>query len=138
MKHVVWLLILALPLSACAAPFPANPAEQEISPPLMVIPVYPGSIGWSEEVPGVNQESEKAQTFSYLANAVQYETLVEFYKEEMDRTGWELMEKSVDQKTDSAELMFTHSKTVAHIQIIPWTANSYLVYIVFYEEPVFE
>ena len=56
----------------------------------------------------------------------------------MTNDGWELLQKSEDRKTNSAELMFARSKTVAHIQMIPWTANSYLVYVVLYEDPVLE
>jgi hypothetical protein len=138
MKHAVRLLMLALFVSACATFSPVTPANHGLYPELTGIPVYPGSLGWSQGIPGVNQESETSQTFSYIAKVSKHRTLLEFYEEKMADEGWEVLEKSEDLKTNNAELMFARSKTVAHIQMIPWTANSYLVYVVLYEDPVLE
>ena len=138
MKRAVWLLVLASVMSACATPVTLAPADDELQLELSLIPVYPESMGWNKGIPGVNQESETSQTFSYIAKVFKYKTLMKFYEQEMTDNGWEVLEKSEDSKTNSAELMFAKSKTVAHIQMIPWTANSYLVYVVFYEEPVLE
>ena len=138
MKRAVWLLVLASVVSACATPVTLATVDNELQPELSLIPVYPELMGWNKEIPGVNQESETSQTFSYIAKVFKYKTLMKFYEQEMTDNGWELLEKSEDSKTNSAELMFAKSKTVAHIQMIPWTANSFLVYVVFYEEPVLE
>jgi hypothetical protein len=138
MKQAARLLALILLLSACAVQFAPSPVAHELQPALSAIPVYPEAGGWNKGILGVNQESETSQTFSYTVNVFKYKTLVNFYEEEMVNKGWELLLKSEDSKTNSAELMFARSKTVAHIQMIPWTANSYLVYVVFYEDPVLE
>lgn len=66
------------------------------------------------------------------------ETLVDFYEEEMLDDRWELLQRGEDHKTASADLMFSRSKTVAHIQMLPQTANSYLVSVIFYDDPVLE
>lgn len=130
------LLAFAFMLLSCRAqPTPAA-TSIEVHPALADIPVYPESVGWYEGIPGVNERQAKHQTYSYIANVFKYETLVEFYEDKMSSNGWELLQKSKDSKTKSAELMFTRSKTVAHIQIIPWTANSYLVCVVFYDDPI--
>ena len=136
MKPIVWLLVLASLFSACDTR--VTPVDREMQPDPRTIPVYPESMGWNEGIPGLNQESETSQTYSYMASVFKYKTLVKFYEEEMTEDGWELLQKSEDSKTNSAELMFARSKTVAHIQMIPWTANSYLVYVVFYVDPVLE
>ena len=138
MHQVVSFLVLALLLSACSTLSTSTPVDNELPPDLRAIPIYPQSMGWNKGIPGVNQESENCQTFSYVASVFKYKTLMKFYEEEMTNDGWEILGKSEDSKTKSAEIMFARSKTVAHIQMIPWTANSYLVYVVLYEEPVLE
>jgi hypothetical protein len=138
MKQAVRLLVLVTLLTACSTLSTLTPAEEELPPKLSLIPVYPESVGWSRGIPGINQESETSQTFSYAAKVFKYKTLMTFYEEKMSDGGWELLQKSEDRKTNSAELMFARSKTVAHIQMIPWTADSYLVYVVLYEDPVLE
>jgi hypothetical protein len=138
MKQAAWLLVLASFLSACSTLSPLTGTDHEMPPDLSIIPVYPESTGWSKGIPGVNQESETSQTFSYTAKVFKYKTLMKFYEEKMADDGWELLQKSEGRKTNSAELMFARSKTLAHIQMIPWTVNSYLVYVVLYEEPVLE
>lgn len=128
----ICFLIFVSILSACAASPTPIAVENEVHPELKNIPVYPESTAWSEGIPDVNRQ-EELQTYSYIANVSEYETLVEFYEDKMSSDGWELLEKSEYSKTKSAGLMFTRSKTVAHIQMIPWTTNSYLVYVVFYD-----
>lgn len=136
MRQAIRFLILALLLSACNTLFTSTVVDNDLPPDLKAIPIYPKSMGWNRGIPGVNQESETCQTFSYVASVFKYKTLLKFYEEEMTNNGWEILGKSEDSKTRSAEIMFARSKTVAHIQMIPWTANSYLVYVVLYEDPV--
>jgi hypothetical protein len=138
-KRTRWILIVVLFISACRAePSATLPVENEIHPELKNIPLYPGSTAWREGIPGVSQQAQKFQIYSYEANVFKYETLMEFYEEEMLKTGWELLYKTKEGKTKTADLMFAKAKTVAHIQVIPWTANSYLVSVVFYDDPVLE
>ena len=139
MKSTLWILIVMLLISGCRAePSSTPPAENEIHPELKNIPVYPGSTAWSEGIPGVRQQAEKFQSYSYEAKIFKYETLMEFYEDEMSKPEWGLLYTSEDRKIKSADLMYAKAKTVAHIQIIPWTANSYLVSVVFYDDPVLE
>lgn len=139
MKSTLWILITILVISGCRAGPPATPsAENKIHPELKNIPLYPGSTAWSEGIQGVSNQVEKYQTYSYYANVFKYETLLGFYEDEMPKNEWELLYKDKDGKTKTAALMFAKAKTVAHIQIIPWTLNSYLVYVVFYDDPVLE
>jgi hypothetical protein len=132
------LLLFAFLLLSCHSQTTPTALKKEIHPALADIPVYAGSTAWREGIPGFNERQAEHQTYSYIANVFKYETLVEFYEDKMSSDGWELLQKSKDSKTNSAELMFTRSKTVAHIQMIPWTANSYLVYVVFYDDPILE
>ena len=126
-------------VSGCGTELSPTPsAENEIHPELKNIPLYPGSTAWSEGIPRVSRQFEKFQTYSYIANVFKYETLVEFYEDEMSKPEWELLYRSEDRKTKTADLMYAKAKTVAHIQIIPWTTNSYLVSVVFYDDPVLE
>ena len=141
---VICLSILVLILSACVRPFtPASketvtPVKSHIRPELEDIPVYPGSSAWREGIPGITELPENLKTYSYVANVFNYETLAEFYEENMADAGWDLLQRSEDRKTRSADLMFSRDKTVAHFQMIPWTANSYLVGVIFYDEPAME
>jgi hypothetical protein len=124
-------------LLSCNTPPTPTITKTEVHPALADIPVYPDSPAWREGIPGVKQR-EGFQIYSYIANVFKYETLMEFYAAEMPNNGWELLYKSSASKTQNAELMFTRSKTVAHIQMGPWTANSYLVYVIFYDDPILE
>lgn len=141
---MICLLIAVLILSACvrlfipAAKQTAIPDKNEIHPELANIPIYPDSPAWTEGMPGMDRSPKKLKTYSYVANVFKYETLMEFYKENMTGAGWELFQEGQDSKTKSADLMFSKNRTVAHLQIIPWTANSYLVSVVFYDEPALE
>ena len=133
-----WLLALVLLLSACRSQTGPTPiAAPEVHPELQNFPLYPGAKGWMIGFPGVDTP-EGHEVYSYPVEVFQLKTLVEFYEEEMPTAGWELLQKSDENKTKSAGLMFTKSKTVAHIQMIPWAADSYLVYVVFYDDPVFD
>ena len=126
-------------VSSCRTePSPTPSPENEIHPELKNIPLYPGSTAWSEGIPGVSGQAEKFQSYSYEANVFKYETLMEFYEDEMPKTGWDLLLKQKDGKTKSATLMYAKAKTVAQIQMIPRMANSYLVTVVFYDDPVLE
>jgi hypothetical protein len=139
MRHTgLQLLLFAFLLLSCHSQTTPTALKKEIHPALADIPVYAGSTAWREGIPDFNEQQAKYQTYSYIANVFKYETLMEFYEAKMPNHEWKLLEKSKDNKTRSAELMFTRSKTVAHIQMIPWTANSYLVYVVFYDDPVLE
>lgn len=139
MKSTLWILIVTLFIAGCGTePSPTPPAENEIHPELNNIPLYPGSAAWIEGIPGLSQQVDKFQSYSYIANVFKYETLMEFYQDEMSKPEWELLYTSEDRKIKTADLMYAKAKTVAHIQIIPWTANSYLVTVVFYDDPVLE
>lgn len=139
MRHTrLQLLLFVFLLLSCRSQTTPTALKKEIHAALADIPVYPGSTAWREGIPGFNEQQAKYQTYSYIANVLKYKTLMEFYEAEMPNHEWELLEKSKDNKTRSAELMFTRSKTVAHIQMIPWTASSYLVWVIFYDDPILE
>jgi hypothetical protein len=141
---VICLSILVLILSACVRPFtPASketvtPDKSQIHPELENIPIYPGSTAWREGIAGIEELPDYLNTYSYVANVFRYQSLVKFYEENMADAGWDLLQKSEDRKARSAELMFSKGETVAHLQMTPWTANSYLVGVVFYDEPAIE
>ena len=139
MKCILWILMTILLVSGCRRESsPILSAETEIHPELKNIPLYPGSTAWNEGIPGISGQAEKFQSYSYEANVFKYETLMEFYEDEMSKTGWELLQKEADRKTKTAALMFAKAKTVAHIQMTPRMASSYLVTVVFYDDPVLE
>jgi hypothetical protein len=139
MRNTLWILIVTLLVSGCRAePSPTASTEKGIHPELKNIPLYPGSATWSEGIPGASQQVEKFKSYSYIANVFKYETLMEFYEDEMSKPEWELLYTSEDRKIKTADLMYAKAKTVAQIQIISWTANSYLVTVVLYDDPVFE
>lgn len=141
---VICVLIAVLILSACVRPFSPTPNEMvlpdqsEIHPALENIPVFPGSTAWTEGIPGMDGSPKSLKTYSYVVNVFKHKTLMKFYEEEMTDDGWETLGKREDSKTKSADVMFSKDKTVAHFQMIPWTANSYLVGVVFYDEPATE
>ena len=135
MKITTYFLAVVLFLSACHTQTPSIPVENEVHPELQNIPVYPDSKGWARGVPGVDTP-QGHEVYSYPVEVFLLKTLVDFYEEQMPIAGWELLQKSEDSQTKSASLMFAKSKTVADIQIIPWTMNSYLVSVVFYDDPV--
>jgi hypothetical protein len=134
----VCLLILTLSLSACILVATPTRNKSETHSELTNIPVYPGSTAWMEGIPGVDHLPKKLKTYSYFAKVFKYETLVEFYEEKLPDTGWELFEKSEDRKIRSAGLMFSKEHTVADLQMMPWTASSYIVTVVFYDDPLSE
>lgn len=133
--RILWILIPVLFLSACLVQSTVPPVQNEIHPGLTNIPVYSESSSWMDGIPGVHQPTNELKTYSYVAKAFKSETLVEFYEEKMPENGWELLQKNEDSKTKSVGLMFTRSKTVAHIQIVSRSLNSYLVTVVFYDDP---
>ena len=130
------LLIFVFVLLSCSTQPTPTATKTEVHPALANIPVYPESTAWSEGIPGVDEQHEGIQTYFYIANVFKYETLIEFYEDKMSSDGWELLQKSKDSKTKSAGLMFARSKTVADIHMIPWTANSYLISVTFYNDPI--
>jgi len=89
-------------------------------------------------MPGVKRDFYKYPTYSYTVKTIQYENIVEFYEKEMPASGWELLSKGDDGKSKSADLIFTKSKTVVHIQIFPRITGVYIVTVVFYDDPVLE
>ena len=131
-----WLLALVLFLSACRAqttPTPVSTAEVHLE--LMNIPVYPKSSAWTKGIPGVDTP-EGYQVYSYVANTFKSETLVKFYEENMPSNGWELFSKAEnDMGRKSITLLFSKTQTIAEIEIIEWTATSWLVTVNFLSDP---
>ena len=134
----IFLLVFALLLSACRGEGDSAQDLIDIHPELKNIPVYPESTAWMEGIPGVDRTTEKYQTYSYSVKTIEYESIADFYEEEMPILGWELMSKDKDSKTRSAGLMFAKPNTVAHIQMMPLVTGYYLVFVVFYDDSVFE
>jgi len=133
----IFLLTVIFLLSACRGK--AAPQEAiEVHPELQNIPVFPEATAWMEGIPGVNQDTYKYPVYSYTVKTIQYEHIVEFYKKEMPANSWELLSISDDRKTQSAGLMFSKSKTVAHLQIYPRITGVYMVAVVFYDDPVLD
>ncbi len=129
-------MLLVLFPSACHKQDTAVPASiDEIHPELANIPVYPEATAWMDGIPRVAQLPSGVKAYSHIAKVFKYETLMEFYEDKMPDAGWELLQKSEDRETQSAELMFAKSTTVADIQINPWTSYSYLVTVLFYDDP---
>lgn len=138
LKITLFMLIVTLLFSACRGKSNSSQEAIEIHPELKNIPVYPKATAWGEGIPSVNQSLYKYPTYSYTVKTIQYENIMEFYEEEMPASGWELLSKGDDSKSKSADLMFTKSKIVVHIQIFPRMTGVYIVTVVFYDDPVLE
>jgi hypothetical protein len=136
-KAATFLLVVVI-FSACRAQATSIPATDEIHPELQNIPAYPESSAWMEGIPGVNQYPYKYPVYSYTVKTTQYKHIIEFYEEEMPANNWELLSRSIDSKTQSAGLIFAKPKAVAHVQIYPRIMGVYVVYVVFYDDPVSE
>ena len=137
-KATIFLLVVVLLLSACRNKSATSQDSVEIHPELENIPVYPEATAWMDGLPGVDQTTEKYQTYSDSLKTIQLERIVEFYEQEMPIFGWELFQTNEDRKTKSADLMFAKRKTVAHIQIFSRITGVYTVLVVFYDDPVLE
>ena len=132
-----WLLALALLFSACHSQTGPTPiATPEVHPELQNIPLYPDAKGWVRGIPGVDTP-EGYEVYSYPVQVFQSKTLVKFYKENMPSNGWELFSETENEieNRKSIFLLFSKGETIAELEIMEWTATSWLVTAVFYDNP---
>ena len=139
MKRIAapWPLITILFLSACRAQTPPTPASTfEVHPELKNIPVYPESTAWLNGIPGVDIP-DKYQIYSYVADVYKSDTLVKYYEENMPSYGWDLFDKTENEigNIKGITLLFSKGKTIAELEIMEWTATSWLVSVNFYSSP---
>ena len=132
-----WLALLALLLSDCNSRTGSTPvAAPEVHPELQNIPLYPAAKGWTKGIPGVDLP-QGYEVYSYPAEVFQSKTLVEFYKENMPPNSWELFSEMEDEigNRKSVTLLFSKKGIIAELDIIEWTATSWLVTVSFPDDP---
>ena len=135
-KAIIFLLVSTLLLSACLGKATSSEETVEVHPELKNIPVYPEAKGWFIGIPGVDTP-QGYEVYSYSVEVIQSKTLVDFYKENMPPNDWELFSEGKNEihNRKSITLLFSKEGTIAQLEIAQWTTTSWLVIVIFYDDP---